>query len=148
MHEEQKHTSINVSKPFALTIHTPLVLGTPPLSSGPTWARAVQARGRDNGHPKWYGTVCDNTVVYCSLTPYCSHLPPHREIRHRSIPFGLTEHSLLAEPGLHPIYRCAWESTGNHTQLGGISPRSNTPVHARHAMFLTEECVGVALAIY
>ena len=37
---------------------------------------------------------------------------------------------------------------GNHTQLGGISPRSNTPVHARHAMFLTEECVGVALAIY
>ena len=36
---------------------------------------------------------------------------------------------------------------GNHTQLGGISPRSNIPVHARHAMFLTEECVGVALAV-
>ena len=38
-----------------------------------------------------------------------------------------TERSLLAEPGsLIRQYRCA---PGNHTQLGGISPRSNTFGH-------------------
>ena len=50
-------------------------MGTPPLSSDPTWARAVRARGRNDGHPRWYGMRqhCCNLFSYSSLfTPSSS----------------------------------------------------------------------------
>ena len=79
--------------------------------------------------------VCDNTVVDCSLVPHCSHLPPPREIRG----MDLAHVNLLNAP--------SWPSQGlirdiaapgNHTQLGGISPRSNIPVRARAGSFAPE----------
>ena len=106
---------------------------TSPLLRSYLGSRSTGARTRQRSSEMvWYGMRQHCCILFSySLLSTPSSSPG--DSWHRSIPFGLTEHSLLAEPGLHPIYRCAWESyaVGEHlTPLEHTGPC--TPRHVSH----------------
>ena len=135
MHEQRRYARTNIKYVFPNPLALPYILPScwEHLPSPQVLLGLAQYRRADDTTVIRNGTcmVCDNTVVDCSLVPHCSHLPPPREIRG----MDLAHVNLLNAP--------SWPSQGlirdiaapgNHTQLGGISPRSNIPVHARHAV--------------
>ena len=80
MHYQRRQTLVTLSKPFDLTMHTPLMLWEH-LPSPQILLGLAQYRRADETTVIRNGMVCDNTVVDCSLVPHCSHLPPPREMR-------------------------------------------------------------------
>ena len=96
------------------------------------WARAVRARGRNDGHPRWYGMRqhCCNMFLFSYSSFFAPSSSPG-DAWHGCSPCELTERSLLTEPGSHPRYRCAWES---YAVGGHLTPLEHTGPCTPHRM--------------
>ena len=124
----RNHTSIALSDPFATKgVYSAPLLMVPPLPSGHAWARAIRARGRDDGPPRSHGGGVDITwrvggrEALSSLAAYASSEEAFRQCGH-----------VCAQRILVDFFRrCSLRSLRSESALGIASRPARLTPHTR-----------------